>query len=294
MHPTEQHTNRGGRLAGVALALLTLLVIVAYASRSGFGGNQNGGPSTTYLSYAYTAFLVLWVLAIPATIWALWMQGGNVVVERPTFKRVVIQNLLTLALICGLIGGALYLKHHGFWHKPNASGLKNSAKAVSGRHTPTVKKVEPTFAWPVALAAGVLLLVVSVPLFRAYRRERARRRARAARAGISVQHEMVADLAFVIDDLRREPDIRKAIIAAYARMEGILGRHGQARRPSDTPSEYLQRTLQSFRVRTGPATELTSLFEQARFAPHEPREPMRVRAIAALVAVRDDLEASSA
>ena len=44
-----------------------------------------------------------------------------------------------------------------------------------------------------------------------------------------------------IDDLRRDPDPRRAVIAAYARMEQALTLYGCPRRPSEAPYEYLSR-----------------------------------------------------
>src|SRR6185436_20256727 len=42
-----------------------------------------------------------------------------------------------------------------------------------------------------------------------------------------------------LDDLRDEPDPRKAVIAAYARMERAFARFGLPREGSEAPLEYL-------------------------------------------------------
>ena len=57
-------TNRSARLALVAFGLLALLGVVAFASRSGLGHQSQAKPSTTYVSYAFSAFLIVFVLAI--------------------------------------------------------------------------------------------------------------------------------------------------------------------------------------------------------------------------------------
>ena len=54
-----------------------------------------------------------------------------------------------------------------------------------------------------------------------------------------------------LDDLRNEPDLRRAIIAAYARMEAALAGVGLARRPSEAPLEYMERALTSPRHERG-------------------------------------------
>jgi len=92
-----------------------------------------------------------------------------------------------------------------------------------------------------------------------------------------------------LDDLRSEPDVRRAIIAAYARMERALAVSGIPRRPSEAPFEYIERALRDLETSTESARRLTDLFEWAKFSQHEPEPEMRDDAIDALVAVRDEL-----
>ncbi len=94
-----------------------------------------------------------------------------------------------------------------------------------------------------------------------------------------------------LDDLRAEPDLRKAIIAAYARMERALAGAGLPRRPAEAPLEYLERALLELETSAGAVRRLTDLFEWAKFSQHEPEPQMRDDAIDALVAVRDELRA---
>src|SRR5262249_25623632 len=46
-----------------------------------------------------------------------------------------------------------------------------------------------------------------------------------------------------LDDLRNEGDPRRAVIAAYARMERTMAAYGLPRIPSEAPEEYLRRML---------------------------------------------------
>ena len=46
-----------------------------------------------------------------------------------------------------------------------------------------------------------------------------------------------------IDDLRAEADPRRAVIAAYARMERALAAAGLPRSPAEAPDEYLRAHL---------------------------------------------------
>ena len=92
-----------------------------------------------------------------------------------------------------------------------------------------------------------------------------------------------------LDDLRSEPDLRRAIIAAYARMERALAGGGIPRRPSEAPFEYVERALGDLETSAESVRRLTDLFEWAKFSQHEPEPEMRDEAIDALVAVRDEL-----
>ncbi len=63
-----------------------------------------------------------------------------------------------------------------------------------------------------------------------------------ARAAVGVAPPALADvLEETLDDLRAEIDPRRAVIAAYARMERALAAFGLPRSPSEAPDEYLQR-----------------------------------------------------
>ena len=50
-------------------------------------------------------------------------------------------------------------------------------------------------------------------------------------------------LTETLDDLRSEPDPRKAVIGAYAKMERTLAARGLPRHESEAPEEYLARIL---------------------------------------------------
>jgi hypothetical protein len=103
---------------------------------------------------------------------------------------------------------------------------------------------------------------------------------------------LAAALDESIDDLRTEPDVRRAIIAAYARMETALAAAGIPRHRAEAPLEYMERALLSLDTSAPAVRTLTDLFEWARFSHHESEPSMRDEAIDALIAVRDELRAS--
>jgi hypothetical protein len=74
-------------------------------------------------------------------------------------------------------------------------------------------------------------------------------------------------------DLEAEPDPRRAIIAAYARLLDGLAALGLGRRPAEAPDEHLRRAL----------------FAEARFSEHTLTAEHKAAAIAAFGAARDEL-----
>jgi hypothetical protein len=86
-----------------------------------------------------------------------------------------------------------------------------------------------------------------------------------------------------------ETDPRRAIIAAYLRMGGLLGAAGLPRHRWEAPYEHLDRVLVTLGASAAAATTLTALFEEAEFSQHPLGPSARDQAIAALSAVRHDL-----
>jgi hypothetical protein len=89
-----------------------------------------------------------------------------------------------------------------------------------------------------------------------------------------------------LDALRREPDPRRAIIAAYAAMERSLSRAGFGRKPWEAPIEYLRRVLAGALGAPEEVQTMTHLFEVAKFSEHPVDESMRTSAIGALERIR--------
>jgi phosphatidylglycerophosphate synthase len=291
MEPLEPTSGRAVRLALVALGLLALLAVVAFATRSGFGGSSDAAPTPGYASYAFTAFLILFVLMIPVAVWALLVQAREGEVERPSFKSRVIRNFLTMIIIGAIVFGVVYLKHHHGHFRLNAQALKNLRTTKRAGHGVKAAEFEPTFEWPVL---AVALVVVSVGGGLAYLSYRNRKLRTPVRLEPTVAEDFADAIGDAIGDLEAEPDPRRAVIAAYARMEGVLARHGLHRKPSETPFEYLGRILGGLTSRFDAVARLTSLFEEAKFSRHEINGAMKSEAIDALRTIRDGLPEASA
>jgi hypothetical protein len=110
------------------------------------------------------------------------------------------------------------------------------------------------------------------------------------RPGVGPRRPPTADPAAAVDDaldaLDRETDPRRAIIAAYVRMERALDRAGLGRREHEVPREYLARVTGALRGDARAARRLTALYEEARFSVHPMDEGMRADAVEALRALR--------
>lgn len=294
MQPLEPPTTgRSVRLALIAVAILVLLAIVAFASRSGLGHSTQAKPTPGYVSYAFTAFLILFVLAIPVAVYGFLVQAREGGFERKSFKARILQNFLTFVFFLLLAIIVLYIKrHHGRIFGNNDIGLKKAGNTLHHRGPQDATKYVPHFEWLVFWIAVVLASVMSVA-FLITRRRRKRRRALPLPPK-SMAEDLVASMSDAIDDLEAEPDARTAVIAAYARMEGVLARHGLRRKPSETPLEYLRRILLGLTARADAVSRLTSLFEQAKFSRHEIDSGMKQQAIGALREIRDDLQGAPA
>ncbi|MDQ3670544.1 MAG: DUF4129 domain-containing protein [Actinomycetota bacterium] len=141
------------------------------------------------------------------------------------------------------------------------------------------------------LTAAVLLLAAgasTAALWTPARRRRPRHLSGLGHDGSGGTNALVALVEETVDDLRAEHDARRAIIAAYARMERGLARKGVPRRAWEAPVEYLGRVLRELRADSGHVGRLTNLFEHAKFSREEMPTDAKGEAIDCLLAIRGD------
>ena len=89
-----------------------------------------------------------------------------------------------------------------------------------------------------------------------------------------------------VEDLRAEPDARRAIIRCYARFERAAADSGFARRPWSTPMEFMREALRRLPISRAAVPTLTRLFELARYSHHALGPAERDQALAALDEIR--------
>jgi hypothetical protein len=286
-------TGRSIRLALVAFGLLALLGVVAFASRSGLGHQSQAAPTPGYVSYAFTAFLIVFVLMIPVAAYGFIMQAREGEVARKSYRQRTIESIGMLFFFGALAFVVIYLKrHHHHFLVPHLKGLNGKKKAIHGVNGHAAA-VEPHFEYTVLWISLVVIAVGGGWLYYAWR-TRKKRTAIPLDREQTVAEDFAASIGDAIEDLENEPDARRAVIAAYARMETVLARNGLKRRPSETPVEYLRRILLGLTSRGDSVSRLTSLFEQAKFSRHTIDDAMKQDAIGALREIRDDLQGALA
>jgi hypothetical protein len=266
--------------AGVAVVLLAL---VAVGSLRGPLGTGRGRPS--YPADLIDSLLLLLVLAILAGavlgVIALW-PGKSLGRPRrgPAGSWNLILPMAAILLVWlfrdlfGLGGGE---------RDPDPTTTIPSASTIEVPDPPPASGVVPLIVAGLALAAMVGIVVAQLV---ADRRRRQPPRTPAER--------LVELLDDTLEDLEREPDPRKAVIGAWARMEAGLAAAGLPRHPSEAPFEYAARVLETAldpanRVTPSSVHRLTGLFERAKFSQHPVGQADREEAIAALRAVRREL-----
>ncbi len=291
----RQHEHRPARIALLGIALFVLLGLVAAASRAHHLPGTHSGihqPPRGVGNYLFSIFAVVFVGGFFALLF-LWFSERDLLAEaRRKRQGKATYKALALILALGLL--AAILTRFGFhfrpFHRGGSSGNgvplgqatnKSHGKLSNGQPRP------PSFEWlpvVIATAAGVTLLG-----FIGLRSMRRRRDELVERFVLEQQFEALLD--DTLDDLHAQKDPRKAIVAAYARMERLFASSGVPRRPSEAPLEYLARALGELRASGAALGRLTGLFEWAKFSKHEVDETMRQEAIVALTEVRDELRA---
>jgi hypothetical protein len=275
---------RTRRLLPLVLAVAGLFAIAALASHGRpLTGSHGNGPTSNFFDYVFTT-VALFVLAIAViVVWSLLgAKPDKAAQNRPKYNLVQLLFSLAASLLVG------WLLLHAHFHRPAKAKTTKSAKpGAPGKIT--ANKPNPNvlrgarLRWDEVAIVATLLAAAGVAAF-------AGRKAKPMKPlWRRSQDEIALALNESLDDLRSEPDLRRAIIAAYARMERTLAAAGIPRRPAEAPLEFLARALHDLDASAGAVTRLTDLFEWAKFSHHEPDASMRDEAIDALVALRDEL-----
>jgi len=274
-------------------ALVVLLVVVAVASTgsvpAGTGGTR--APSDRFLDVLISLLLVWMAFGAVLLAYLLLLRKGA-----PAETAAALHRRRPWASLLGLVlgFGVLALVVRWFWvdngqnlgvKDPLLSGPDGSGAA--GATAPGV--YQPEFATgPVLVVLGLLAVAIAAWVI-SYR---ARRRRLLGNETESLLPALADVLDETLDDLRAEADPRRAVIAAYARMERSLAAFGLPRSPAEAPDEYLKRIFADLDVSRRTTSRLTALFTWAKFSGHDVAPEMKDEAIEALEAVREELRAA--
>jgi len=137
----------------------------------------------------------------------------------------------------------------------------------------------------VAIAAG-LVLAAAVLAWRTLRNARIR----SSRSPLASLEALLDD---AIEDVLAEADPRRAVIAAWARLERVLAGHGLPRRAAEAPFEFALRACLELGIQRASLERLADLYEWARFSLNEVTPAMREQALNGLLDVRDGLRVAA-
>ncbi len=288
-HP---RSGRGTRLSLLGIGLLVLLAVVAFASRSGLAHHGGSAPSQRYTSYAMTVFLILFVLMIPVAVYAFTLRMRERRSSRKSFKARFYASAARWSLLVLIVFASFYLHNRHPHLLQNLNPFSQAHTGTGHGHDQAHKTYNPKFQWSVLWIALVLLSAIAAYWYFHLKTRKPPPQQRAQE--LTVSEDLAATIDDAIDDLEAERDARRAVIAAYARMEAVLGRNGFQRVPSETAIEYLRRVLLGLTTRGEAVTRLTGLFQEAKFSKNDIDSTMKQAAIGALSEIRDGLTGAPA
>ena len=277
----------------VGLLLVSLVALASGGSPWHAGGRQDVPVGLVHALAAAAGALFVGSLLL------VWAGTPSVEKRRRQRRRLGARDLEGLGAslsaagkAVAIVGGAigLFLLLTLPFLVPNAetpSGATpgNTAPGHASTPAPAGHPSSVSVTWLVVGSAGALLLVGPAAVVV---RRRSARRARqavvpdaAARVGSGLRRSLA--------DLESERDPRRAVQRAYARMEESLGEIELSRAPDETPTEFTARVLRVLGASAAAASDLTGLFEIARFSDHPMDEDDRRRAIASVLRVEAEV-----
>jgi Domain of unknown function (DUF4129) len=278
-------------VAVLAILVLVGLVVVASTGSTPGGTADTRAPSETLLDTFFSLALLALIPAAAILIYGLMQRRA--IAEEIASGRYRRTSIPALVIFLVLFTGAVYLvrERGGFlnWGDLGETIEIGPQGEIIVRDPADPDAYRAEFAWiPVAIVVGLLAVAVAAFVLASRRR----------RPGLGEDDVLVAEqladvLDETLDDLRAEPDARRAVIAAYARLERSFAAAGLPRKRHETAVEYVPRVLAALEVDAGPAETLTGLFTTAKFSQHPVDEEMKLRAIASLEHIRDDLRAAA-
>jgi Domain of unknown function (DUF4129) len=278
--------GRAGSLVAALVAVSVLLAAVAAASRpedAAAAPTLGEAPFRLLLDAASVLLLLAAGLGLGLIVWAFWPRPEE---DRPALPPRRRRSAAAMAVSAALfVVLAVWLRGRGVLRLP-AVGPAGPAAPGGGPATagPAPGPGGPGAGLEWLAVAAVLVLGLAAVLVVAWLLRP--RRPAAPGATLAGIRQVLED---AIEDVLAETDPRRAVIAAWARLERVLAGHGLPRREAEAPAEYAARADAELAGGAVPLGRLADLFEWARFSLHDVTPAMREEALGGLRAVRDGL-----
>jgi hypothetical protein len=271
--PSVAHSGAPSQAGGALLAIFVALLVVSAALAGvlvySLGGSRRGKKDPDDAE---------WVHEPPP---AGWLEK-------------VLGILVPMALLAGLVVALVYAARTG--HPQATQTTRTPITAPPSTSAPASAPVAPGGGpgdlWLiVGAAAGGAVIIAAAIAFLLVPRLRRPAPTIADEAQTRQRAVVTHAVSLSLEDLRRERDPRRAIVAAYARMEAAFTAAGLARPLQETATEYMRRILAGERAPAVPLFELTQLFQEAKFSQHELTASHRASALEALTVIREAIAA---
>jgi Domain of unknown function (DUF4129) len=276
------------RTAALAGSLVALLVVVSVAARSGDHGRAMPGGSLASAAGHHAAVWVLLVIGPIAGVLGLGVFLYSQVVRRrdpalAVMRRKARRRLLVFVAIA--IALEIYYLRTGhnplsFLHIRNPLANVSPPPPAKGHpHAAAPGNGFATVDWAIA---GVTWLLIVAAVIVVYRRMRRTEELEDGAAPLELEDDPPDTR---LARLRAEKDPRRAVIGAYALMDGLMADRALGRRRSEAPVEYLGRMTLAGYGRITALGRLTRLYARARFSTHPIDAGMQAEAVDAVEAI---------
>ena len=276
------------RTAALAGSLVALLVVVSVAARSGDHGRAMPGGSLASAAGHHAAVWVLLVIGPIAGVLGLGVFLYSQVVRRRDPELAVMRRKARRRLLVFVaIAIALEIYYLRTGHNPLSflhirNPLANVSPPPPAKGHPHAAAPGNGFATVDWAIAGVTWLLIVAAVIVVYRRMRRTEELEDGAAPLELEDDLPDTR---LARLRAEKDPRRAVIGAYALMDGLMADRALGRRRSEAPVEYLGRMTVAGYGRITALGRLTRLYARARFSTHPVDTGMQAEAVDAVEAI---------